>query len=331
MKKIIFVLAIFIAAPAFAVDVSLVDNGDDTVSIMYSGADANAQSTMPRAFALEITIDTPGSITDVLNYKNDIAHDNNGVDETGESNSVYPGYGIYPAQITWLPPSGGDPRDVNDWGSPLANQSDPGCGDTIPGASTVVLEFGSLYYGDVNEPRAEGKLCDLLVSCGGATANLNIVMVDEDEFRGGLVFEDGSLGVVNTSEIHICGDCWTGDAASRIVFESVGSPPCWCASNQPRQCHGDADNLPEGKGNYWASLNDLAVLKAAWNKPYGTIAGQTGGSVPTPLICADFDRTPEGKGNYRVSLLDLGILKDNWNQGNLPAADCADVIGSQEP
>jgi hypothetical protein len=214
MKKIIFVLAIcFIAVPAFAVDVSLVDNieSDGTISVVYTGADANATSTMPRAFALDITIDSPGTFTDVLGYKNDWAHDANAEDETGESNSLYPGYGIYPARITWLPSEAQKPRKVDSWGTPLALTTDPGGAGTGLNTGHLVLELGSLYYDnpesteDSNTPRAEGTLCKIAVTCGEAPPEgLNIHMTDEDIYRGGLVFEDGSLGEIDAN-IAICG------------------------------------------------------------------------------------------------------------------------------
>ena len=318
MKKIIFVLAIFIAAPAFALDVSLVDNEDGTVSIMYSGADANATSTMPRAFALEITIDSPGTITDVLNYKNDIAHDNNGVDETGESNSVYPGFGIYPAQITWFPPSGGDPRDVNEWGSPLANQSDPGHGDTLPGAN-IVLEFGSLYYGDSNEPRAEGKLCDLVLSCNTGE-NLNIVMVDEDAYRGGLVFEDGTQGDIDSNTIvcDVVDECLNSAATEYTKWGNYGKPDCWCYQ---KNCRGDADGL---KTFLKPVMNpDLTIFKAAFNKTAAYVQTLVVGS--TPGICADFDRADTFL--KPVMNPDLTIFKAYFNlaDGLVPVCDQAPV------
>ena len=206
MKKLIFVLAIFIAAPAFAaLDVSLVDNLNNTVSVVYTGADPCVPAEMPRAFALEITIDDPGYFTDVSGYKNDVVHSANGVDETGESNSLYPGFGIYPARIIWdeVQPEEED-RDVNNWGTPIANPNDPRPGNPMPDSNYVVLEFGSLYYTrwpgavESNAPLASDTLCVLHVNYGGGT-NLNVHMTDEDTFRGGLVFENGDLGVIDAN------------------------------------------------------------------------------------------------------------------------------------
>ena len=103
-------------------------------------------------------------------------------------------------------------------------------------------------------------------------------------------------------------------------WESVGSPECWVASINPRQCKGDADGLSEGKQNYWVSTNDLDILIAAWNKSFAEIDGQTVGGVP--LICADSDHLPQGKQEYRVSTNDLDILIANWQIADGPAPDC---------
>jgi hypothetical protein len=91
----------------------------------------------------------------------------------------------------------------------------------------------------------------------------------------------------------------------------VGKPDCWC---YPRQCYGDADDLPAGKNNYWVSTPDLTILKAAWNKPLGLLVGNE--------ICADFDHLPAGKNNYRVSTPDLTILKTYWNIPSGPDPNC---------
>jgi hypothetical protein len=95
---------------------------------------------------------------------------------------------------------------------------------------------------------------------------------------------------------------------------AVGSPACWCAGVNPRQCHGDADGKSQGKKKYWASTDDLDVLIAAWNKPLELLSGKE--------ICADFDQLPQGKKQYRVSTDDLDILIANWQIANGPAPDC---------
>ncbi len=106
-------------------------------------------------------------------------------------------------------------------------------------------------------------------------------------------------------------DCFPSTHPDYAEWVNVGKPTCWC---YPRQCHGDADGLPEGKSNYWVSQPDLDILLAAWSKP---IAGLSGNQ-----ICADFDHEPQGKSNFRVSTNDLGILLANWSIPDKPDPNC---------
>ncbi|PKL47085.1 MAG: hypothetical protein CVV39_06330 [Planctomycetes bacterium HGW-Planctomycetes-1] len=186
MKKLILILAIaLIASPALAaLDVNLVRVGND-VEVRYTGADAD---NLPRAFALQITLSGNAQVSGVSGYK------------TGES--VDPskggtkGYGIYPATID-INSSGVVEYD----GNPLAAPGSPGAGDQVLPSKNVVLEFASLYYGDGNKPATSGTLCVLAIDPNGTTDPL-ITMVDEDTYRGGLVFEDGSLGEVDDSLVY---------------------------------------------------------------------------------------------------------------------------------
>jgi len=135
---------------------------------------------MPRAFALIIRSSNTAYIDDVTSYK------------IGESNSVSRGFGIYPARIV-IDSAGA----VSSYGNPIADTADP-----IPGAidtNNVVLEFGSLYYGQPNAPPSSGTLCRLAINMFG-NSSTTIFMNDEDTYRGGLVFEDGSQGNVTDSE-----------------------------------------------------------------------------------------------------------------------------------
>ena len=116
-------------------------------------------------------------------------------------------------------------------------------------------------------------------------------------------------------------ECFPATHPDYFQWLLVGKPDCWC---YPRQCHGDACNDAQGRLNYWASTNDLAVLIAAWNKPYPLIAGLTEPISGELLICADFDHKPEGRLKYRVSPNDLSILIANWNIPNKPDPNCFD-------
>ena len=95
---------------------------------------------------------------------------------------------------------------------------------------------------------------------------------------------------------------------------AAGSPACWCADFNPRQCHGDVDGVYQGDLKYWVSTNDLNILISAWNKPLSSLSGNQ--------ICADFDHLSQGQEKYRVSTNDLDILIANWNLANGPAPDC---------
>lgn len=175
MKKLILVLAIaLMACPAWAVlTVDLVEVDSDTVAVHYSGADT---ANLPRAFALKLTIDGTGEFTAVTATK------------TGESTASAPGFGIFPARIQ-ISTAGA----VTDYGNPLAAADSVGTTDQVLPSKEIVLEFGSLYYGDANAPATEGTLCTIDFTKGSATA---IAMEDELTYRGGLVFEDGTQGDV---------------------------------------------------------------------------------------------------------------------------------------
>jgi len=174
MKKLILVLVILLAVPAFgALNISLVKQSPDGNKVDLNYADANSLN-LPRAFALKVVVASPAKITDVTNYK------------IGESNSTNRGYGIYPARIV-IEANG----TVTGWGTPLAEPTDPGAGTGL-GTNQIVLEFGSLYVGDVNSPATSGTLCTLKMDCNGATGDVNIVATEEEQYRGGAVLENGT-------------------------------------------------------------------------------------------------------------------------------------------
>jgi hypothetical protein len=68
-----------------------------------------------------------------------------------------------------------------------------------------VLEFGSLYSGDANVPPSSGTLCRLNINKGTASGSSTVSMTDEDVYRGGLVFEDGSQGNTSDSNVIVWG------------------------------------------------------------------------------------------------------------------------------
>jgi hypothetical protein len=182
MRKHILILTIaLIASPAFGVlDVNIGQTtGSTTITVRYTG-NGTTPATRVRSFALDLLFQTGGTFTGFVpgSYKTD-----------GESTAASRGYGIYPAKISIDSAAG----TVSSYGDPLADSGDPGSGGTSAGFGTnhIVLEFGSLYYGDANAPAASGTLCSLTVNPGGLS-NPVIAMVDELTYRGGIVYEDGS-------------------------------------------------------------------------------------------------------------------------------------------
>ncbi len=178
MKKLILVLAIaLMASPTFALTVYLQREGtSNIVDVNYSDA---CSTNLPRAFALDVTIDSPGQISNVINYK------------TGESCAVSKGgtlgFGIYPAKID-INTAG----IVRDWGTPLADTADPGASGSALNTGHVILEFASLYFNDANKPEISGRLCQLTITPGTTTANLNVRAFAETTYRGGVVLENGN-------------------------------------------------------------------------------------------------------------------------------------------
>ncbi len=290
MKKVFCaIIMVIFTAPTWAnISITATDLGGGVVAIDYNGVD------LARAFALDIKVDT-GVIYDINEYA------------IGEDNF---GYGIFPANfnrfITVL-----DTGEVENWFdpnyTPVADANDPGA---LGGIDTngITIEMGSLY--DVNAPLLSGRLCTVTVS------ESCLLSVTTNAIRGNVVLEDANQAIVDltgaTNVQVTIGETYTG--ANPEQWVAVGKPLCWVSSVNPRQCHGDADGIAQGKNNYWVSTSDLEILIEAWNKPLSSLTGNQ--------ICADFDHLPQGKQNYRVSTNDLDILIANWNQANAPLADC---------
>lgn len=179
MKKLMLVLAIaLIASPALgALTITLERIGQtNDVDLKYSGG-GTADSNQPRAFAFTVKTSNTAKLSRTLsNYM------------TGESNQPnHKGFGIYPARIV-VDTAG----VVSSYGNPLSDPCDPGASGTAE-SNSIVVEFGSLYFADTNAPAASGTLCRLKVV--KSTENTTtLTLADEDTYRGGTVFEDGSQG-----------------------------------------------------------------------------------------------------------------------------------------
>ena len=295
MRKVIFALAVvLLATPAWAtVAITATDLGGGVVAIDYSSDGA----VLVRAFALDITVDN-GTIDAIADFV--VGDDNNG-------------YGIFPANfgryITVDPATG----EVSDWGvagyTPVADAGDPGALGGL-GTNGITIEMGSLY--DTKAPGNSGRLCTVTCSL---SCRLSIAL---NATRGNVVLEDGTepaVDLTGATDVQVTigpAVAYTGPHVDQWL--AVGSPDCWVASVNPRQCHGDADGVSQGKQKYWVSTNDLDILIAAWNKPLTSLSDNQ--------ICADFDNLPQGKQQYRVSTNDLDILIANWQLADGPAPDC---------
>jgi len=312
MRKLSFVLAVLLlAGPAMAaVQIVVEPEGNNVAAVKY----VNDGNIKVRAFALDITVDK-GTIEGISDFIR------------GESSAANPGYGIFPANfgryITVDPDTGEVANwDVNDY-TPVADPCDPGALGGL-GTSGITVEMGALYYpaddDSVNAPANSGLLFKLTLS---EPASVTVAL---NEARGGVVLTDPTVAAtVNLSQatgVTVGGGATGGDLLPAnhpkyAEWVAVGKPACWA---YPRQCHGDADGMAEGKnGFYYVGTSDLNTLMTAWQvkePPFGPgIAAIENG------ICADFARNQEGDaktGYYRVGTDDLNILIANWMKKEAP-------------
>lgn len=169
MKKLCLVVAVLMvaAAPALAdVDITCTyDIDSNTVTVNYSVSEPNKV----RAFALDITVDSPAAIN-TIDYND-------------------PNYWVYPGSIVIA--SGA----VTDYGSPDANSIDFPMG-TLPGLDSngVTIEMGSLYSptgdNETNAPGWSGTLlkftvCHVFDGCK--------VKITENAIRGGIVLTNPNV------------------------------------------------------------------------------------------------------------------------------------------
>jgi hypothetical protein len=306
MKRLILVLAVLIGTPAFALTIDVNDIGGGDVAIEYS--DANA-ANLPRAFGLVVTVDKGAFVSAIGGFI------------TGESTSGTPGFGIFPGSII---------IDVNDpnntvYGNPIADACDPGSGN---GTTTVVLELGSLYDGDGNSPNTSGTLAVLTIDCNGAS-DVNVVVTEEDTYRGGIILEDGTKDPNLTDNVIISADepkCFpdtTPYAAQYADWVAMGEPNCWCSEasipgdtsgnaddGSDYQC--DGDSRDNGQIIDWRVYsNDLTDLIGSWKAKIGE-----GHLNP----CADFTHDGQIIG-WRVYSNDLTRLITNWKKTSVGGAD----------
>jgi len=308
MRKISLILVIFmLSAPAWArVDVVVEQNEVDVNSfnVRYF---VTGEVNDVRAFALDISADKDVNIVEVNDF------------HVGESNSVTPGYGIFPSSFA----SKINP-EVLDWDAsgytPLGNKADyPD--DTLDGLDTngITVELGSLYDEDVNKPSASGILLELVLDPNHAE-ECNTISLSLNQIRGGIVLEDPDQEV---NDVNLVGwerdiDCLIGGNAGTSEHSdwvAWGKPPCWCYQ---RQCRGDADG--KRTGPYWVAIPDLNVIAEAYGARDNVLVNVVVNGVPG--ICADFDHKRTGP--YRVAIPDLNIIANYYGQRTVPVCNVTD-------
>ncbi len=294
MKKILLALAILlIANPAWAgltIEAAQVDDSN-TVRITYDMDDTDPN--LPRAFALEISLDNDANI--------------------GPVTYVNPDFHVYPGSIVI---TGGV---VTDQGTPVA-ESD---------VSSMIVEMGSLYAAEdpchTSPPAENGILLDFKVD-NDTDCNVSLVA---NAIRGGVVMED-TTQEFSPSYFDLIGckvefgGCFPSGHPDYAEWQLVGEPDSWCI---PRQCHGDATGEKEqmGKPYYWVSDVDLGVLIQGYGQSYPEPATHAD-TITYSWIAADFTHAAEqmGKPYYRVTTADLNILIQYYGNDTVDP-NCLDV------
>jgi len=290
-----------------------------TIAIRYSGVaptDANV-----RAFALDVNIDSNNGSPNFQRIRDFNVGEANGAITNGKS-----GYGIFPSRfrdfIVVTAPNFGDSNynPTTAWDEPETTDHNSGMG-----YPKMIVEMGTLYAGDANRPAMSGTLFRFDVNNYGQLGTFNIT-IKANALRGGVVDNAGAAitpTLVGTSITFTANECFPSGNSRYTDWVNLGRPLCWCES---RQCHGNADNVGQGKNNnIWVLNWDLDVLLAAWNKtdPISTNTVVTGGGKTVLWVCADFDHKPQGKNNnIRVLTGDLDVMLYYWNNVRIPDANC---------
>jgi hypothetical protein len=300
MRKVSLILAVLLfAVPAWATVTITCEQVGDTNEVIVS-YDMDSEPNIVRAFALDITVDSGATITDV----NDDVNDD---------------YDIYPGSIVI------SDGEIDEEGQAVADPNDHD--DTQPGIDSngITVEMGGLWSppnDDDNAPPLTGVLLKFYVD-GEHDCN---VVITENDARGGVVLTDPD----QTAEVNAPGcrveflECLIGGNADAppLNYEYAAwanplwnKPACWCYC---RQCRGDADGIRTGP--YWVAIPDLGILYAAYGKIDTILA-----TIPNG-ICADFDHKKTGP--YRVAIPDLTIAYTYYGKFAhlVPPCDQAPVI-----
>jgi hypothetical protein len=220
MKKIVLLFAVFaLAAPLSAADVKLnfntsVIGGEIWVEVNY---DASASGQLPRGFAFDMQLDNGAIFQAIDSYKENVF-----------SIASDKGFGVYLDTIDF----GADPNTIDDPGSPVAVAP-----DALPGIGSngLTICMASLYDPcDVNNAPADTGLMFRVRVSQLYTA---LTCSEDDDTRGGVVFEDGSDG-------------------------GLDSPTFQVAWGLAGQCYGDIDD------NLELDTDDFSLFRKSWGRDY---------------------------------------------------------------
>jgi hypothetical protein len=208
--------------------------------------------------------------------------------------------------------------------SPAIDAGNPGCplGDEPNDANNVRISMGA-YGGTAEASKTPADWRSIADFTNDWSVDYNDLSIFVDYWlqAGQCIPSDLDRSQsVNLKDFSIFAREWPLCGAHLSYWNLVGRPECWCASVNPRQCHGDADGRAETKGRYWVYLEDLNILLAAWQvegwtllDPHGDFLTYTSyWGEEIPLVCADFDHLTETKHLVRVYVRDLNILLTNW-------------------
>ena len=154
------------------------------VRISYSSV-AGVDPCYVRAFALDINIDGNSTFANIRDFN------------TGEANgtSKHSGYGIFPGRFRdFVNPTNPGPNyvDANNY-NPTTAWDEPETTDHNSGMGwhKMIVEMGTLYYGDANRPAITGTLFRFDVNSNGSVGTFHLA-VKPNALRGGVVSGDGN-------------------------------------------------------------------------------------------------------------------------------------------
>lgn len=175
-----------IAAPAMAEVLVTADVNNDDLTVTLSYDVTSMSPNLPRAFALDIVVDSGAVITDVT--------------------EINPNFNIYPGSIVINPVTG----IVENYGSAVCDPCE--YDGTLGGLDTngVTIEMGSLE----TTPGSTGVICKITVdaACCG--------IVTENVIRGGAVMEDPDLD----SDANLPGFCFGCACMGDVSSDYFGTP-----------------------------------------------------------------------------------------------------------